>query len=404
MIAYLDCSSGVSGDKFLGALIDAGFDPGILRYALDALGLESVQLDVTQRSSRGVTGVGVAVTEPGAPRRHWRELRELLSHPQMPEPVRSATLRALQALAEAEAAVHGVPLDEVHFHEIGAADTIADTLGVALGMMELGITRLVCSPVAVGSGTVKTAHGTLPVPAPATVRLLEGVALVSGPAEGELTTPTGAALLAAHASAFGTIPEMTLRRVGVGCGTRDIGVANVCTLLLGEELLAEAGREDVAVLESNIDHLTAEELAEGAERLRAAGALDVWQTPIVMKKGRAATMLSALAPASAATSLASRMIAETGTLGVRVLPASRRLVERDVAEIPTSLGTARFKVSHLPDKRVLRVEADDAARLAADHGMPVDAAARRLETEASRATGIQPMRQPAPDDETNPSA
>lgn len=393
MIAYLDCSTGVSGDKFLGALLDAGFDPDILRHALAALGLGNVQLDVSRCRSHGVTGVGLKVTEPGAPRRHWRELRELLSHSEMPEPVRTATLRALQAIAEAEAAVHGVPLDDVHFHEIGAADTIVDTLGVALGLHELGITRLVCSPVAVGSGTVSTEHGTLPVPAPATARLLTDVPIVPGAVGSELTTPTGAALVASHASSFGPIPEMMLRRVGAGCGTRDIGVPNVCTLFLGEEPVVEHGHENVVVLESNIDHLSAEELAVAAERLRRAGALDVWQTPIVMKKGRAATMLSALAAEATAPAIAGRMIAETGTLGVRILPASRRLVERDVTEIATSLGTARFKLAQLPDRRVLRVEADDAARLAEEHGMPVDVAARRLEAEAERITGVQPMRQ-----------
>lgn len=403
MIAYLDCSTGVSGDKFLGALIDAGFDPGSLRYAIEALGLADVRIDVTRGRSAGVSAVGLTVSEPGAPRRHWRELRELVSSPGMPEPVRAGTLRALEALAEAEARVHGVAVDDVHFHEIGSADTLVDTLGVALGLYELGITQLVCSMVAVGSGTVASEHGELEVPAPATALLLEGTPVVAGPAEGELTTPTGAALLAAHASGFGTLPPMTLRRVGVGRGTRELGVPNVCRLLVGEPAAEEPGYEDVAVLESNIDHLTPEELSAAAERLREAGALDVWQTPIVMKKGRAATLLSALAATASAPALAERMIGETGTLGVRILPASRRLVERDVREVRTSLGLARFKVARLPQGQVLRVEADDASRLAAEHGLPVDEAARRLEDEAGRTTGVQPMRQPSPSADTKPS-
>lgn len=404
MIAYLDCSTGVSGDKFLGALIDAGFDPAILCDALATLGLPGVEIAVERRTSRGVSGVGLSVLEPGAPRRHWRELRGLVSGASgLAAPVREATLHSLQVLAEAEARVHGVPVDQVHFHEIGAADTIADTLGVALGLHALGVTELVASPVAVGSGTVEAEHGLMPIPAPATATLLEGVPVVSGGIDSELTTPTGAALLAAHASRFGPLPAMTLRRIGVGLGTRDIGVPNVCRLLLGEAQADEPGREDVVILESNIDHLTAEELAYAAERLRGAGALDVWQTPIVMKKGRAATLLSALVTPASAASLAERMIAETGTLGVRLLPGTRRCVERDVAEVVTSLGTARFKVAQLPEGRVLRVEADDAARFAAEHELPVSETARLLEAEASHITGVQPIRHRPSDNDTKPS-
>lgn len=405
MIAYLDCSTGVSGDKFLGALIGAGFDPAVLREALQALGLGSVEVVVDERVSRGVSGVGLTVRELGAPRRHWRELRDLISGATaLSAPVREGTLRALQALAEAEAHVHGVPVDQVHFHEIGAADTLVDTLGVALGLHALGVTELVAGPVAVGSGTVRTEHGQLPVPAPATAKLLEGMPVVAGGIEGELTTPTGAALLAAHATGFGSLPAMTLRRIGVGLGTRNIGVANVCRLLLGDAPAEELGHDDVVVLESNIDHLTAEELAYAAKRLRDAGALDVWQTPIVMKKGRAATLLSALATLTSASVLAERMIAETGTLGVRVLPGTRRCVDRDVAEIATSLGVARFKIAQLPGTgRVLRVEADDAARVAAEHSLSVAEAAGLLEAEAARVTGVQPMRQRPSASDTKPS-
>ena len=427
MIAYLDCSTGVSGDKFLGALVDAGFDPTRLREALDGLGrqegaadLQDIRLETGPAQSGGVSGVGVTVSEPGAPRRHWREIRALLEgalleatgpDPVLPAPVIEGALRAFSALAEAEARVHGIPADDVHFHEIGAADTLADILGVSLALHDLGIERLVASPVAVGSGTVATEHGALSVPAPATARLLEGVPVAGGAAggisaaePGELTTPTGAALLRAFASGFGDVPAMTVRRIGIGCGTRDIGAPNVCVLLVGESNEPEAGQDDVVLLETNLDHLTPEEIATAATRLLDAGALDVWQTPVVMKKGRAATVLSVLASPTAAASLAARMIAETGTLGVRMFPASRRRVERDVSEIGTSFGPARFKVAHLPDgTRTLRVESDDAARIAAEHQMAVHAVSRLLEDEAARITGIQPMRQRSSSQTTNPS-
>lgn len=405
MHGYLDCSSGVSGDKLLGALIDAGFDPLLLRTALDAIGLTAVVVQTDRRTSRGVSAVGVEVTEPGAPRRHWRDLAGLLAGAPLPAPVLAHAHATLEALAGAEARVHGVDVGDVHFHEIGAADTIVDVLGVALGLHALGIERLIASPVAIGSGTVETEHGTLGVPAPATALLLQGVPVVAGPATGELTTPTGAALLRTCVDGFGVPEPMMLRRVGFGRGTRDIGVPNVCRLLLGEPLTHEADREDVVVLESNIDHLTPEELATAAGRLRDAGALDVWQTPIVMKKGRAAVLLSVLAAAADAAALSDALIAETGTLGVRVLPAWRRVAGRDVAEVETSLGRARFKIARLPDgSRSLRVEADDAARIASEHGLATDAAARVLEADAARATGVQPMRQTPSSEVTNPSA
>lgn len=404
MIAYLECSTGVSGDKFLGALIGAGFDPQGLRDALDALGLTAVSVTVETRASAGVTGIGVTVSEEGAPNRGWRELRHLLEGSPLDAAVRDSTLHALRLLAEAEAEVHGVPLEDVHFHEIGAADTIVDVLGVALGLHELGITQLAASPVAVGSGSVRTAHGELAVPAPATALLLRDLPIVPGSTTGELTTPTGAALLAAFAGHVGPMPPMTLRRVGVGCGTRDIGEPNVCRLLVGEAESVAPGRQEVVVLETNLDHLTPEEVAHAAERLREAGALDVWQTPIVMKKGRAAVLLSVLAPVEGASRLAERVLAETGTLGVRLMPAERLVTDRDVFEIATSLGQARFKTSFVPGTgRVLRLEADDAARIAAERRMPSDAVARQLEAEAARMTGIQPMRQTPSLDEANPS-
>jgi hypothetical protein len=394
VIAYLDCSTGVSGDKFLGALVDAGFDIRLLRHALADMGLPAVEVAIGRRTSHGFSVVGVTVTEPGAPRRSWATLRPLIEDADLPDPVRARAIAALLALAEAEARVHGVAVEDVHFHEIGAADTIADVVGVVLGLHHLGIEHLTASPVAVGSGTVATEHGVLPVPAPATTLLLEDTPVVAGTATGELTTPTGAALLRACADVSGPLPAMTLRLVGTGCGTRDIGQPNVCRLLLGEPLVEALGHEGVTVLETNIDHLTPEELAVAAQRLRDAGALDVWQTSILMKKDRAGVLLSARAPDDVAAGLAERMIAETGTLGVRMLPASRRLVERDVTEVVTSLGTARFKVAVLPDgTRALRVESDDAARIAAERSEPVHVTTRALEAEATRFLGVQPMRQ-----------
>ncbi|MHB8051425.1 MAG: nickel pincer cofactor biosynthesis protein LarC [Coriobacteriia bacterium] len=404
MIGYLDCSTGISGDKFLGALVGAGFNIGVLTSALEAMGLDAIVVETPPCGSAGIGGVGVRVTEDGAPRRDFRGLRALIERAPIPEVPRHAALGALRELARAEAEVHGVDIDSVHFHEIGAADTLVDLLGIALGIHELGIETLIASPLALGGGTVLTEHGELPVPAPATAVLLEGIPVVPGPVGGELTTPTGAVAVRAFVSGFGPVPPMVVRRVGTGCGTREIGVPNVARLLLGESAAREADRDAVVLLETNIDHLTAEELAHAAERLRHSGALDVWLTPIVMKKGRAATMLSVLADPAHATALADRLMTETGTLGVRMLPYDRRVAERDVTELPTSLGNARFKVATLPDgTRVLAVENDDAARVSADRGLAIDVAARMLEAEASTTLGVQARRQPWLEDTTKPS-
>ncbi|MDY0341649.1 MAG: nickel pincer cofactor biosynthesis protein LarC [Coriobacteriia bacterium] len=404
MIGYLDCSSGISGDKFLGALVSAGFDVGVLIGALKAVGLDTIAIETPPCKSSSISGVGVCVTENGAPRRDFRGLRKLIERAPIPEVPRRTALTALYELARAEATVHGVKIDSVHFHEIGAADTLVDLLGIALGMHELGVETLIASPIALGNGTVLTEHGELPIPAPATAALLEGVPVVSGTAGGELTTPTGAAAVRTFVNGFGSIPSMVVRRVGTGCGTRDIGLPNVAQLLLGEPVARETDRDTVVLLESNIDHLTAEELSVAAERLRHTGALDVWLTPIVMKKGRAATMLSALTDPSLATVLADRIMHETGTLGVRTLPCARRIAERDVTEVPTSLGLARFKVATLPTgARMLSVENDDAAHIAADRGLAIDATVRILEAEASAILGVQARRQPWLDETTNPS-
>ena len=404
MIGYLECSTGVSGDKFLGALIDAGFDLNALRDALSSAGLTDVVVDAGRAPSGGISATGITVAESAPPHRSWRGIRALLEDAPLPGPAREGALAALDRLARAEASVHGVALEDVHFHEIGGADTIVDILGVALALHYFDIDQLVVSPIAVGSGTVETAHGTLPIPAPATAALLEHIVVTAGPVPGELTTPTGAALVAAFATSFGLMPPMTLRRVGCGRGSRDLGIPNICRFFLGEAAHIEPGYESVAVLETNLDHLTGEEIGLMADRMRGNDVLDVWLTPIYMKKGRPATLLSVLVVAAEAPRLAERIIAETGTLGVRIVPAERRTMLRDVTEIETTLGTARFKVAYLPDgTRTLRVESDEARRLSAVHGIPADMISRMLESEAFVITGIQPMRQRPSSQTTNPS-
>lgn len=387
MIGFLDCATGVSGDKFLAALIDAGWDAAELRAGIDALGLADVEIGIAETRRAGVRGLELIVRAPhDVAHRTWGDIRTLIAAAPLPETARERSLATFELIARAEARVHGVAPEEVRFHEVGAADSIVDVVGVALGMHALGIERLVASPVAVGSGTVVSAHGTLPVPAPATALLLEGVRLAGSDLAGELTTPTGAALLRVHASGYGAMPAMTLRAVGHGAGARELPQANVARLLLGDAGPApEEGAQDVAVLESNLDHLSPEELAICAERLREAPALDVWMTPVVMKKGRPGVVLSALAAAADAPALAARFLALTGTLGVRVSPLRRFVAPRRAVTLATSMGEVRFKLSEIPGAlAAVRAEADDVARIAAERDLPPAQVARALAAEARR--------------------
>jgi uncharacterized protein (TIGR00299 family) protein len=389
-IAYLDCSSGVSGDKLLGALLDVGsaegsFTADHLRDVVAALSPEA-RVDVTRTRSHGISGTGLRVSAAGdSPHRGLAEIHAVLTSANLPERVAQAALLAFETLALAEARVHGVSPEAVHFHEVGAIDSIADIVGVCAGLDALDIEQLVAGPVAVGWGSTESAHGVLPVPAPATALLLAGVPITPGHAEGELTTPTGAVLLSTLASRFGPPPPMTVEHVGWGMGTREIGVPNVCQLLVGHPAentardahpaTGQPGQQPVVVLESNIDHLTAEELAYATEALRSMEpALDVWLTPILMKKGRAASTFSVLTDPASAGLLASAMMELTGTLGVRSVPAQRWCTEREIREVTTEWGVARVKIG----AGRVRPEHDDVARIAREHSLSYAKVAEKI--------------------------
>lgn len=402
MIAHLDLSSGASGDKLLGALLHAGeraavtrglgadvpvFSADDLRVVIAAIAPEARL--VTERVVRsGIRAMALhveAASQP--PSRHWKDIRALIEAAPITSGARARALRAFELVAQAEALVHGTDLDHVHFHEVGAIDSIVDIVGVSVALDALGIEELVCTPLALGSGTVETSHGTLPVPAPATAEILApgGVPTTPGTAPGELTTPTGAALVAANATGYGPLPPMRPRMIGYGAGSRTLpGIANVARLIIGEPLeealvrtIAEAPAgelETVVLLESNLDHLSPEAVAFAAEELLAGGALDVWQTSAAMKKDRAGVVLSLLAQPADAERLAARMHALTGTLGVR-RELVRSVVEREVCEVATAWGPARVKVG----AGRFRPEHDDVARIAREHALPYDEVAREIE-------------------------
>lgn len=383
MIAWIDAGNGVAGDMLLAALIDAGCEESALREALAGLPMEEWWLDTRRIERSGTDALALEVRIPLTHRhRSWAEIRDLIDVAGLLEPVRDDSLRVFEALALAEADAHGVEPDDVTFHEVGAADSIVDIVGCAFALHSLGVTRLVCSPVALGGGTVEAAHGTLPVPAPATERLMRGIPAFGGdPALGELTTPTGAALVRVLAADFGPMPPMTVTRVGHGAGQREIpGVPNVLRVFLGEGS-PDRGEEEVALLETNVDHVPPEQLATVLERLLEAGALDAWQVPIVMKKGRAAVTVCVLCSPEDEDRFSDVLIDELGTLGVRRARWRRTVAAREIREIDTSLGPVRFKVSG----GRARPEADDVARVARESGLPIDVVSARLAVEGAQA-------------------
>jgi uncharacterized protein (TIGR00299 family) protein len=367
-LCYLDAFSGVSGDMLVGALADAGADQKAMCEALEALGIGArVRFERVMRGGIAATKFHVEVQGPG-PRRHLKDILEVIAASGAPDPVKQNATKVFERLGRVEAAIHQVPLERVHFHEVGAVDSIADVVGACLGLALLGIEQVHCSPVNLGGGTVATDHGLLPVPAPATAALLEGCPVYSEGPSVELTTPTGAALVSALASAFGPLPAMKLQAVGYGAGTRELpGRPNVLRVLIGEDSRAPEATL-VSVLEANVDDSTPEVLGYALERLLEAGALDATLEPLSMKKGRPGLLLRVIARPEDQERLAEVIFAETSTLGLRVYRAERRVRARRTVEVEIPEGKVRIKVSE--DGR-FAPEYEDCRRLAQASGKPL---------------------------------
>jgi uncharacterized protein (TIGR00299 family) protein len=334
----------------------------------------------------GLPGTKVdVVVEAGQPSRDWAKIRALIEESSLDPAVRVRALSAFERLARAEAHVHGVDVDRVHFHEVGAVDSIVDIVGTVIGLHELGIDDVWCSPVRLGRGTVMTSHGELPVPAPATARLLVGMPVFAGEAEGELTTPTGAALLAEFVTRFASMPPMTLRAEGWGAGTRDGAVPNLLRLFVGDAEMGGGGLTEVALLQSVLDNVTPEILAATLDIALQEGALDAWADPVAMKKGRLGSEVTVLASVEDAARLTDVLMKHTGTLGVRRTLTWRQVSPRRSEIIETSLGRVRVKVQGSGPSLRVRPENDDVVAIARAHGLPLDRVARTLTTEAEAA-------------------
>jgi len=374
-IGYLDCFSGISGDMLLGALVDAGVALETMKSALETIPFSGYELKAEKVVRGGISASRVRVeSAEGHAHRGLPQVLSLIEQGSLCEEEKRRCEQVFTNLAKAEALVHNVDVSEVHFHEVGAVDAICDVVGAVVGLGALRLDALTCSAVALGGGRVQAAHGTLPVPAPATAELLKGLPAYGGPVDYELTTPTGAALLKTLAEPIGAWPEMTIETIAYGAGEREIkGFPNVLRLAVGTTVTAAETRSDHAwLLETNLDDMTGEEVAFCAEKLLAAGALDVFTTPIQMKKGRPGVKLSVLCAPSRFSALEASIWANTTTLGVRRTLWQRSTLRRTHRTVQTPWGEVRVKLGFLGEKLIrCEPEYEDCRRLAEAQGIPL---------------------------------
>jgi uncharacterized protein (TIGR00299 family) protein len=371
--AYLDCTSGISGDMTLGALVDAGADLAKIQQGIDSLGLPDCRLRAEQVQRRGFRALKIHVEfAPEHAHRHLHHITQMIDGSRLAPRQKQLATRIFHGLAEAEARVHGTTIEKVHFHEVGAVDSIADIVGTAIGFDLLGIEQLVCSPIPPGSGHVTIAHGRVAVPAPATAELLKGIPLAESPVSAELTTPTGAAIAAALVNQFGPLPALTIQAIGCGAGSRDFpDHANILRLIVGEAD-ARWRADQIWVLETNLDDASGELVGHCTTQLMQSGALDVYNTAIQMKKNRPGVKLTVLCEAPRIDALEQILFRETTALGIRRWPADRHILPRSPHAVQTPWGTIDGKVAVLSDgTRRFAPEFEACRRVAEEHQVPL---------------------------------
>ncbi len=367
-ICYLDAFSGISGDMTVGALIDAGADAGALFEMLTSLGT-GAKFEVEKTNRRGITASKFHVNAGQTKNhRHLKDIVEMIAKSGLPDPAKQNATAVFERLGEAEAKVHGIPITKVHFHEVGAVDSISDIAGACAAFHLLGVDAVYSSPVNVGSGTVQTEHGLLPVPAPATAALLAAKPIYArGPAV-ELTTPTGAAIAVTLARDFGSLPPLRITSIGYGAGDKDFPEhANVLRVLVGDSTEARESTT-VSVIEANIDDSSPQVLGYAMERLLESGALDVTLEPVLMKKNRPGTLLRVIAKPDDREALAQLLFDETSTLGLRIYSAERRVKARQSVEVETPHGKVRMKIA---GDGSFAPEYEDCRALARSSGVPL---------------------------------
>lgn len=390
-LLYYDCFAGISGDMNLGAMVDLGVPADHLRSELAKLALPGYELAVREEKRRGFRGtkVDVLVAEGGGhghrhPRRTLADIEAIVGASSLPAAVQETSLRIFRRLAAVEAGVHGQDVSAVHFHEVGAIDAIVDVVGAAVCLAYLDVAKVLSSPVELGGGSVQCAHGTLPVPAPATLEILKGVPVRYGIVPFETTTPTGAAILTAVVDEFTERPRFTPIRIGCGLGSRELDIPNVLRVVLGEqEMPKHAGaweRDEAVLLACNIDDMNPELYDYVMEVLFETGAQDVFLTPIIMKKSRPAVTLNVLCHGADEELLTEILLRETTTIGIRSTPVMKAVLLRDGAVVSTEYGDIAVKRVYLGDRLIRsKPEYEDCKRLAREHGVSLMEIYRHLE-------------------------
>ena len=384
MLAYLDCFSGISGDMTIAALLDAGLDLEYLQENIALLGLTSYSLRVWKSKRSGIEGTRFdVIVENDQPHRSYSAIRNLIETSKIPDSPKSSALKILEILADAESTVHGVAKDEVHFHEVGAVDSIIDIVGVSLGINRLGIDTVVCSPLPMSRGFVHTAHGTIPTPAPATLEILREIPIVGSQASIELVTPTGAAIVRAFSQSFEGFPSFTPVKVGYGLGKSNPSeFPNALRIVLGREQPTGLNIDKVGVIQCNIDDLDPRILGQLMDKLFQQGALDVTFQSVHMKKNRPGTLVSVVCIPDQLTDMSEIMLSHSTTIGVRVSYSFRYVLHRAMATYSTSFGDIRVKEVQLPNGSIeARPEFDDIRDIAQRTGLPCRDVLRKVESE-----------------------
>lgn len=376
-ILYYDCFAGISGDMNLGALVDLGVDAEYLTAELGKLNIEGFRLDVKPDLRRGISGtkVDVIVENPDNEKhRHLRHVEEIVNNSTLSDTVKTMALKIFRLIAEAEAKVHNIDIQRVHFHEVGALDSIADIVGAAICLDYLKVDKVLSSPIQLGGGTVKCAHGIMPVPAPATALIVQGLPVKTGLVNHEATTPTGAAILAATVDVFTASIDVPIVKTAYGIGNRDSEVANVLRVYLLDDQAEASDVETVeaVLLESNIDDMNPEHYDFILDHLFEAGASDAWLVPMIMKKSRPAVVLSVLCQPALVDVLKTILFTHSTSLGIRESQVKKHMLQRTEITVETELGPVRVKQSYFNGKLVRsKPEAEDCKKLAREHGLRV---------------------------------
>ena len=377
-IAYFDCFAGASGDMILGALMDAGLSLETLKVELGRLNISHYDLGLEKVTKRGLGGsqVLVVVDEKHHQKhhRHLNHIKKIINDSSLPDSVKQTSISILQRLAEAEARVHRTDIENIHFHEVGAVDAVIDVVGAVIGIEDLQIDRVYCSPLHLGTGTVECAHGTLPVPAPATAELVKGYPVYSTGVVGELLTPTGAAILTTLAEDFGSMPPLSIDRIGYGAGTSDPAIPNLLRLFIGELTDREnhVETEQVAVIETNIDDMNPQMYDYVIEEVLKRGAMDIFLAPVQMKKNRTGMLLTIICPPGSVPEFANFLLRETTTIGTRWRVENRIKASRTIQKIDTPYGTIRFKLAEIGGEVInASPEYEDCKRAALHNKVPI---------------------------------